>query len=106
MENNFNEKYDQAQDEANKMPKKEMEKQQPSESEEEKQRRLQELVLDKHTKVCLCKAIPRLKIKEAIANGADTVEKVQKATGAGSGGCGGRRCTPKIQELLEKQLNQ
>ncbi len=118
MENNFNEKYDQAQDEANKeildKSKKEMEKQDSSksekrdeeESEEDKQRRLQELVLDKHTKVCLCKAIPRLKIKEAIANGADTVEKVQKATGAGSGGCGGRRCTPKIQELLEKQLNQ
>ncbi len=86
MENNSNEKYDQAQDKANKemldKSKKEMEKQEPSESEEEKQRRLQELVLDKHTKVCLCKAIPRLKIKEAIANGADTVEKVQKATGA------------------------
>lgn len=92
MENNFNEKYDQAQDE--------------EESAEEKQRRLQELVLDKHTKVCLCKAIPRIKIKEAIANGADTVEKVQKATGAGSGGCGGRRCTPKIQDLLDKHLSK
>lgn len=75
------------------------------ESEEEKQKRLRELVLDKHTKVCLCKSIPRIKIKEAIAKGADTVEKVQQATGAGSGGCCGRRCTPKIQELLDKALN-
>jgi NAD(P)H-nitrite reductase large subunit len=61
---------------------------------------LNEEILDKLTKVCICKAIPRSKIKEAIRNGADTLEKVQKVTGAGSGGCGGRRCTPKINELL------
>lgn len=61
---------------------------------------LNEEILDKLTKVCICKAISRAKIKEAIRNGADTLEKVQKATGAGSGGCGGRRCTPKIIELL------
>ncbi len=79
---------------------------QPSEeSEEEKKKRLLELVLDKQTKVCLCKAIPRSKIKDAISKGADTVEKVQAITGAGSGGCCGRRCTPKIQELIDKQLN-
>ncbi|WP_231881761.1 (2Fe-2S)-binding protein [Anaerosporomusa subterranea] len=27
---------------------------------------------------------------KAIASGADTLEKVQKATGAGSGSCGGK----------------
>ncbi|OPJ64153.1 (2Fe-2S)-binding protein [Clostridium oryzae] len=59
-------------------------------------------IMDKLTKVCLCKAIPRSKIKGAIKRGALTVEEVQKATGAGSGGCGGRRCTPKIEELIEK----
>lgn len=59
-------------------------------------------IMDKLTKVCLCKAIPRSKIKEAIKSGATTVEEVQKATGAGSGGCSGRRCTPKIEVLLEK----
>lgn len=59
-------------------------------------------IMDKLTKVCLCKAIPRSKIKAAIRGGALTVEEVQKATGAGSGGCGGRRCTPKIEELIEK----
>ncbi|SUY48386.1 NAD(P)H-nitrite reductase [Clostridium putrefaciens] len=61
-----------------------------------------EEIMDKLTKVCLCKAIPRSKIKEAIKSGATTVEEVQKATGAGSGGCSGRRCTPKIEVLLEK----
>jgi NAD(P)H-nitrite reductase len=57
-------------------------------------------VLDKLTKICLCKAISRATIKKAIANKADTVEKVQQATGAGSGACCGRRCTAKIEELL------
>jgi NAD(P)H-nitrite reductase len=61
---------------------------------------LQQAVLDKMTKVCLCKVINRSAIKKAIASGADTVEKVQRATGAGSGPCHGRRCTPKIEELL------
>jgi NAD(P)H-nitrite reductase large subunit len=59
-------------------------------------------ILDKLTKVCLCKAIPRSKIKAAIKNGARTIEEVRKVTGAGTGGCGGRRCTPKIEELLKQ----
>lgn len=60
-------------------------------------------ILDKMTKVCICKAIPRSTMKKAIKNGCKTLEEVQKATGAGSGSCGGRRCTPKILELLENQ---
>lgn len=66
---------------------------------------LRQKVLDKVTRVCLCKIINRATMKKAIANGADTVEKVKKATGAGSGPCHGRRCTPKIEELL-KQFQQ
>jgi NAD(P)H-nitrite reductase large subunit len=58
-------------------------------------------ILDKMTKVCICKGIPRSTMKNAIKNGAKTLAQVQKATGAGSGPCGGRRCTPKILELLE-----
>ena len=61
---------------------------------------LNQEILDKLTKVCLCKGITRATMKKAIAAGADTVDKVKKATGAGSGSCGGKRCTPKIQELL------
>ncbi len=58
-------------------------------------------IMDKMTKVCICKGIPRSTMKKAIKNGAKTLAEVQKATGAGSGPCGGRRCTPKILELLE-----
>lgn len=62
---------------------------------------INDAIMDKLTKVCLCKGISRATIKQAIANGADTVAKVNKATGSGSGSCGGRRCGPKIQELLD-----
>ena len=62
---------------------------------------LNQEILDKLTKVCLCKGITRATMKKAIAAGADTVDKVKKATGAGSGSCGGKRCTPKIQELID-----
>lgn len=61
-------------------------------------------IMDKLTKVCICKSISRSKIKETMRNGAKTLEEVQKITGAGSGGCSGRRCTPKIQELLAKEI--
>lgn len=57
-------------------------------------------ILDKLTKVCLCKGISRASIKKSILNGAKTIEEVRKATGAGS--CCGRRCTPKIEQLLEE----
>lgn len=59
-------------------------------------------ILDKLTKVCLCKGISRASIKKSILNGAKTIEEVRKATGAGSGPCCGRRCTPKIEQLLEE----
>ena len=63
-------------------------------------------IMDKLTKVCLCKAIPRSTIKKAIQNGARTVEEVQKVTGAGTGGCKGNRCTPKIEEILKQELQK
>lgn len=61
-------------------------------------------ILDKLTKVCICKGIPRAKIKKAIRDGAKTVAEVQKSTGAGSGPCGGKRCTPKIEQLLNENI--
>ncbi|MCB2291560.1 (2Fe-2S)-binding protein [Clostridium sp. CS001] len=63
-------------------------------------------IMDKLTKVCLCKAIPRSTIKKAIRDGAKTVEEIQMATGAGSGGCNGNRCTPKIEEILKRELEK
>lgn len=61
-------------------------------------------IMDKLTKVCICKSISRAKIKQTITGGANSLEDVQRITGAGSGGCGGRRCTPKIQDLLSKKI--
>lgn len=63
-------------------------------------------ILDKITKVCICKAIPRAAIKKAIKAGAKTLGEVQAATGAGSGPCGGKRCTVKILELLEAEASE
>ena len=62
---------------------------------------LNEPILDKLTKTCTCKLITRAKIKEAIKNGASTLEEVQKATGAGSGACKGNHCSYIINQLLE-----
>ncbi len=67
---------------------------------------LNEEIMDKMTKVCICKGISRATIKKAIENGADTLEKVRKATGAGSGPCGGRRCTPRIEALLANRTEE
>ena len=51
--------------------------------------------------VCKCKKISEKAIVEAIKNGADTIEKVKTATGAGTGMCGGMRCTPEIEKLIK-----
>ncbi|MFZ5987897.1 MAG: (2Fe-2S)-binding protein [Bacillota bacterium] len=59
-------------------------------------------ILDKITKVCICKGITRAAIKKAIRDGAKTLAEVQKVTGAGGGSCSGRRCTDKIKELLSR----
>lgn len=63
---------------------------------------INEEIMDKLTKVCICKGISKKSIKDSIQNGALTIEEVRRTTGAGSGSCGGKRCTPKILELLEK----
>ena len=62
-------------------------------------------ILDTHPKVCIGKASPSPRIKDAIRGGADTVLKVNAETGSGSGGCGGKRCAPKIYELIKAYKN-
>lgn len=61
---------------------------------------INEEIMDKLKKVCLCKGISKATIKKAIKEGATTVKDVQNVTGAGSGACSGKRCTPKIEEIL------
>lgn len=58
-------------------------------------------VLDKITKVCVCKAITKDKIKTSINNGNNTLEKVVADTGATTGACRGGRCKSKIVELIQ-----
>ena len=42
-------------------------------------------IIDKLTKVCICKGVSRQTIKKAISEGADTVEKVWSMTNTGKG---------------------
>lgn len=48
---------------------------------------------------CNCRQVSEATVREAIANGAKTVEAVTERTGAG-GGCG--RCKPGIQALIDQ----
>ncbi|WP_291649771.1 (2Fe-2S)-binding protein [Clostridium sp.] len=52
--------------------------------------------------ICLCKGVSKDIIVQAIKDGADTFEKVQEATGAGTGFCGASRCRGKIEALIEE----
>ncbi|GAA0778722.1 (2Fe-2S)-binding protein [Clostridium subterminale] len=70
--------------------------------EQAKQEALRQAVLDKHTKVCICRVVSKAVIKKAIADGAKSFEDVKKITGAGSGSCKGMRCKHKIEELLKE----
>lgn len=59
-------------------------------------------IIDGLKPICLCKGIRKSVFLKHIKAGGKTVEELKKATGAGSGSCKGKRCTPKIIELLEK----
>ena len=51
--------------------------------------------------ICQCQGIKRRAVMRHIRNGADTLKRVQRATGAGSGSCGGEQCAPRIEALLK-----
>lgn len=51
--------------------------------------------------ICLCEAVSRGEVMEAIRRGARDVEGVKRRTGAGLGRCQGGRCRLLIEELLE-----
>ena len=50
--------------------------------------------------VCICKGIKMRTFWRAMDEGAQTHEQVDQATGSGSGQCQGRRCGPRILEML------
>jgi bacterioferritin-associated ferredoxin len=53
--------------------------------------------------VCICKGIKKRIFWKALDGGAQTKDDVNRLTGAGSGGCQGRRCGPRILEMLRQQ---
>jgi bacterioferritin-associated ferredoxin len=51
--------------------------------------------------VCICKGIKKRTFWKVMADGAQTHEEINRLTGSGSGGCQGRRCGPRICEMLQ-----
>lgn len=58
-------------------------------------------IIDGLKPICLCKGIKKSAFLKYIKEGLTTVEALQKAAGAGSGSCKGKRCTPRIVEMLK-----
>lgn len=50
--------------------------------------------------VCICKGIKKRIFWQALDAGACTREEINQATGSGSGSCHGRRCGPRILDML------
>ena len=50
--------------------------------------------------VCICKGIKKSAFWKALDMGSRTKDEINHLTGAGSGGCSGRRCGPRIMEML------
>jgi bacterioferritin-associated ferredoxin len=53
--------------------------------------------------VCICKGIKKRVFWKALDDGAQTKEEVNRMTGSGNGSCQGRRCGPRILDLLRKR---
>jgi NAD(P)H-nitrite reductase large subunit len=58
-------------------------------------------IIDGLKPTCQCKGIRKSVFLKHIKAGLRTVEELKKATGAGSGSCKGKQCTPRIIELLK-----
>lgn len=63
-------------------------------------------IIDGLKTICICKGIRKKVFKELIAGGKTTIEELRQETGAGSGPCGGKRCTPRLNELLADHLGR
>ena len=50
--------------------------------------------------VCICKGIKKSVFWKVLDAGVRTKEEMNRLTGSGSGGCQGRRCGPRIIEML------
>jgi bacterioferritin-associated ferredoxin len=61
-------------------------------------------IVDGLKTICYCKGIPKKIFRRHIAAGVRTLAGLRLATGAGSGNCHGRRCTPRIVALLDESV--
>jgi len=57
-------------------------------------------VLEGMKVVCICKGIRKSVFWKVLDNGVRTKADVNRLTGSGSGGCQGRRCGPRILDML------
>jgi NAD(P)H-nitrite reductase large subunit len=62
----------------------------------------QHKVIDGLKPVCICKGIRKKTFLDHVEKGVKTVRDLKHATGAGTGSCQGRRCTPRIEDLLKE----
>ena len=58
-------------------------------------------IIDGLKTLCKCKGIKKKTFLQHIAAGIHTVEELQQMTGAGSGSCQGKQCTPRIEGLVQ-----
>jgi len=55
--------------------------------------------------VCRCELVSEYEIVEAIKRGARTIDGIKRRTRAGMGRCQGGFCTPRIIDILSRELN-
>lgn len=55
---------------------------------------------EEHEIACMCKYVSKETVEKAIDRGADTIDKIGRATGAGRGACKGERCKQKLHEMI------
>ncbi|PLY04061.1 MAG: (2Fe-2S)-binding protein [Desulfuromonas sp.] len=62
----------------------------------------EQAIIDGMKTICICKGIKKKVFLKLLAEGVDSLAELRKATGAGSGPCGGQRCTPRLLEMIEQ----
>ncbi len=59
-------------------------------------------IIDGLKVICKCRNIRKSVFLKHIKAGMTTMEALKKATGAGTGSCKGKTCTPRIEALLKE----
>lgn len=62
--------------------------------------------MEDHTIICRCEEITYGEIKQAIRDGATTLDGVKRMTRAGKGLCQGRTCRTLVSQILRQELGR